>query len=80
MQRQRYLLKGEAVAHDGPGMGGAAVLGDGLLGQIAHLHLLLHVPQHRAVHLQPLHTTQRQVDQSLALQNIMSTLSLHTTI
>ena len=50
-----YLLKGEAVAHDGPGVGGAAVLGDGFLGQVAHLHLPLHVPQHSAINLQPLH-------------------------
>ena len=54
---QTYLLKGEAVAHDSPGMGGTAVLCNGFLGQIAHLHLLLHVPQHSAVHLQSLSVT-----------------------
>lgn len=49
-----YLLKGEAIAHDGPCMRGAPVLSNGFLSQVAHLHLFLHVPQHSTVHLQPL--------------------------
>lgn len=69
-QGQAYLLQGEAVAHDGPGVGGAAVLSNGLLGQVAHLHLLLHVPQHGAIHLQPLHTAQNNSYTHAPLQSV----------
>lgn len=54
--RAADLLQGEAVAHDGPSLRGLAILGYGFLCQVAHLHLLLHVPQHSAIHFQALGT------------------------
>ncbi len=50
-----YLLQGETVSHDSPGSRTFAVQSDALLGQVAQVHLLLHVPQHSAVHLHALH-------------------------
>ena len=67
-------MKGEAVAHDGPGMGGAAVLGNGFLGQHAHLHLLLHVPQHRTVHLQALQAGCTPASDTLTLTSLTTAL------